>query len=163
MQVYGLIDGDGDLWDESTITYNTAPGVVPNPPTALGNCVLDTPKVTLLGTITTPAVGGTYPVEFSSNPTDLPLATFLQADTNKLVTFIFVGGNNEGEIASKEHATFKPATLTLPNAVRGPRTSAICLNPANEANDVSRDVVLSWTPGASAATHNVYLGTALRT
>jgi hypothetical protein len=26
VQVYGLIDGDGDLWDESTITYNTAPG-----------------------------------------------------------------------------------------------------------------------------------------
>ncbi len=161
VQVYGLIDGDGDSWDESAITYNTAPGVIPNPPTALGNCALDTPKVTLLGTITTPAVGGTYPVEFSSNPTDLPLATFLQADTNKLVTFIFIGGNNEGEIASKEHATFKPPTLTLPNAGRGPRTSAICLNPANEANDVSRDVVLSWTPGASATTHNVYLGSSL--
>lgn len=26
VQLYGLIDGDDDLWDESTITYNTAPG-----------------------------------------------------------------------------------------------------------------------------------------
>ncbi len=29
VQVYGLIDGDGDSWDESTITYNTAPGMLP--------------------------------------------------------------------------------------------------------------------------------------
>ena len=31
--------------------------------------------------------------------------------------------------------------------------------PADEAVDVARDVVLSWTPGAFAATHDVYLGT----
>ena len=33
--------------------------------------------------------------------------------------------------------------------------------PADEAVDVARDVVLSWTPGAFAATHDVYLGTSL--
>jgi hypothetical protein len=160
VNVYGLIDGDGDFWDEETTSYNTAPGVIPNPPTALGNCVLDTTKWTLLGTITSPATPSTYPVQFSSNPTDLPLADFLEADTNKLVTFIFLGGSSdEGEVASKEHATYNPPTLTLPNAVRGTRTSAIYRSPANEANDVFRDAVLSWTPGASAATHNVYLGT----
>ncbi|HPC95666.1 MAG TPA: discoidin domain-containing protein [Sedimentisphaerales bacterium] len=32
-------------------------------------------------------------------------------------------------------------------------------NPADGATDVSRDTVLSWTPGISAATHNIYLGT----
>ncbi len=159
VQVYGLIDGDGDLWDESTITYNTAPGVIPNPPTTLGNYALDTAKVTLLGTITTPAAGDPYPVRFSSNPTDLPLTAFLTADTNRLVTFIFIGTDNEGEIASKEHATFSPPTLTLPNAVRGPRTSATYLNPANGAEDVPRDVVLSWMPGAYADKHDVYFGT----
>ena len=26
VEVYGLTDGDGDSWDESTITYNTAAG-----------------------------------------------------------------------------------------------------------------------------------------
>jgi hypothetical protein len=31
--------------------------------------------------------------------------------------------------------------------------------PADEAEDVSPDVVLGWLPGASAATHDVYLGT----
>jgi hypothetical protein len=112
VQVYGLIDEGGDLWDESTITYNTAPGMLP---ATLGNYALDTTKVTLLGTITTPAVPSpaVYPVTFSSNPTDLPLTNFLSADTNKLVTFIFIGTNNEGEIASKEHETFMAPTLTL--------------------------------------------------
>jgi len=33
--------------------------------------------------------------------------------------------------------------------------------PANEATDITRDVVLSWTPGISAQTHDVYLGTTL--
>ena len=31
--------------------------------------------------------------------------------------------------------------------------------PANEATDVPRDVILSWTPGPSAQKHNVYFGT----
>jgi hypothetical protein len=31
--------------------------------------------------------------------------------------------------------------------------------PANEESDVPRDVILGWTPGPSAATHNVYFGT----
>ena len=110
VEVYGLIDGDGDSWDESTITYNTAPGVLA---TTLGNCELDLAAVTLLGTITTPAAGDPYPVSFSSNPTDLPLADFLGADTNNLVTFIFIGTNNEGEIATKEHETFMAPTLTV--------------------------------------------------
>jgi hypothetical protein len=110
VDVYGLIDGDGDSRDESTITYNTAPGMLP---AALGNYALDLTMVTLLGTITTPAAGDPYPVRFSSNPTDLPLASFLGADTNRLVTFLFIGTNNESEIASKEHETFMAPTLTL--------------------------------------------------
>ena len=32
-------------------------------------------------------------------------------------------------------------------------------DPANEATDVLRDVILSWTPGEFANTHDVYLGT----
>ncbi len=31
--------------------------------------------------------------------------------------------------------------------------------PPTDSTDISRDVILGWTPGASAATHNVYLGT----
>ncbi len=33
-------------------------------------------------------------------------------------------------------------------------------SPANEATDVPREVILSWTAGMSAATHDVYFGTA---
>jgi hypothetical protein len=141
VDVYGLIDGEADSWDESTVTYNTAPGLLP---ATLGNYALDPAKVTLLGTITTPAVGDSYPVSFSSNPTDLPLAGFLGADTNKLVTFIFIGTNNEGEIASKEHETFMAPTLTLPNAGVGAATSPY---PADGAKDVPTDVILGWKAG----------------
>jgi hypothetical protein len=155
VDVYGLKDGDDDFWDESTTTYNNAPGLLA---ATLGNYALDTAKMTLLGTITTPAVGGAYPVSFSSNPANLPLTSFLDADTNKLVTFLFIGTDNEGEFASKEHETFNPPTLTLPNAVIGVRTSAAYPDPANEASDVVRDVVLSWSPGGYAVKHDVYLG-----
>jgi len=156
VEVYGLIDGDGDFWDESMITYNTAPGMLT---ATLGNYALETDNVILLGTLTTPAAGDPYPVNFSSNPTDLPLTSFLNADTNKQVTFIFIGTDNEGEFASKEHETFTAPTLTLPNAVIGARTSATNPNPSDGAEEASRDVVLSWMQGEYAATHDVYFGT----
>jgi hypothetical protein len=151
VEVYGLIDGEDDSWDESTTTYNTAPGMIPNPPTTLGNYALDMAKVTLLGTITTPAEGDPYPVSFSSNPTDLPLTDFLSADTNKLVTFLFIGTDNEGEIASKEHATFMAPTLTLPNVSVGAATNP---NPADGAEGVSPDVVFSWKTGVDLTDPN---------
>jgi len=112
VDVYGLIDGDGDSWDESTTTYNNAPGMAA---ATLGNYALDTEKVVLLGTITTPAAGDPYPVRFSSNSVDLPLAEFLAADTNGLVTLFFIGGNNEAELVSKERndADWHAPTLTV--------------------------------------------------
>jgi len=39
--------------------------------------------------------------------------------------------------------------------------SAVQPNPADGANDVRPDAVLSWTPGQLAATHDVYFGTVL--
>ncbi len=41
----------------------------------------------------------------------------------------------------------------------GAVTEATNPSPANEANDVSANAVLSWTPGEYAASHDVYLGT----
>jgi hypothetical protein len=155
VDVYGLTDGNGDFWDESTTTYNTAPGVLS---AGLGDYALNTAMMTLLGTITTPAAGGTYPVSFSSNPSDLPLTSFLQADANKLVTLLFIGTDNEGEIASKEHETFAAPTLTLPNAVVGARTSAMNPNPADGAMYMNTWVNLAWMPGDFAVSHNVYFG-----
>ncbi len=155
VEVYGLIDGEDDFWDESTLTYNTAPGVLT---ATLGNYTLDTSKVTLLGTITTPGAGELYPVSFSSNPAELSFKTFLDSDTNGLVTILFIGTDNEGEVASKEHETFNAPTLTLPYASIGPGTEAFKPNPADGAEDVLRDVVLMWTPGSFADKHDVYIG-----
>lgn len=109
VDVYGLIDGSGENWDESTITYNTAAGL---DPATLGNYAIDLTEAVSLGTITTPAAG-TYPVQFSSNPTDLPLGAFLGADSDDLVTFFFIGTNNETEVAPKEHETLMAPTLTI--------------------------------------------------
>jgi hypothetical protein len=155
VDVYGLIDGEDDFWDESTLTYNTAPGVLT---ATLGNYTIDTSKTTLLGTITTPGAGEPYPVSFSSDPAELPLETFLELDTNGLVTFLFIGADNEGEVASKEHETFTAPTLTLPYATIGPSAEAAKPHPADKAEDVLRDVVLMWTPGAFAYKHDVYIG-----
>ncbi|MEN6575067.1 MAG: LamG-like jellyroll fold domain-containing protein [Phycisphaerales bacterium] len=44
-------------------------------------------------------------------------------------------------------------------AMTGDTASASAPQPAAGATDVRRDVVLSWTPGESAASHDVYLGT----
>ena len=62
-------------------------------------------------------------------------------------------------VSSKESTTpeLSPA-LTIPNA-REQVLAAYQPNPAQDAQDVSRDVVLSWKPGQFAGTHNVYLGT----
>lgn len=46
LQVYGLKDGPGDLWDETTICYNNAPGLRPSP---LGDYDLDSDAFDLLG------------------------------------------------------------------------------------------------------------------
>ncbi|MEN6309770.1 MAG: LamG-like jellyroll fold domain-containing protein [Anaerohalosphaeraceae bacterium] len=43
----------------------------------------------------------------------------MKADTNNLVTFFFIGPNDEDEIATKEHTTYDPPTLIMPNAVEG--------------------------------------------
>jgi len=45
------------------------------------------------------------------------------------------------------------------NPVLSDRELASAPMPAADANDVSRDTSLSWTPGIYASTHNVYLGT----
>ncbi|MCH8219343.1 MAG: transposase [Planctomycetes bacterium] len=40
----------------------------------------------------------------------------------------------------------------------GGAEAASAPSPGNETEDVSRDVVLSWTPGSFAVTHDVYFG-----
>ena len=44
-------------------------------------------------------------------------------------------------------------------SIASPPTSATRPFPANDANDVLRDSVLTWTPSQYAATHDLYIGT----
>jgi RHS repeat-associated protein len=106
--VYGLNDNlPGENWDESTITWNNAPGngrdstINPNQTTFLGTFSLN-PSTTPQGTI----------INFS----DSRLISFLQNDTNNLVTFIIRRNQvaSTGEIfASKENLVFEPPKLRL--------------------------------------------------
>ena len=95
----------------------------------------------------------------------------LTADLNQAVTPYFVigneGRNNNGRTENWE-GWIDEARIS--DIARNPSEMMICLEaagtagtpqPADGATDVPADSVLSWTPGDSAQTHDVYLGTAL--
>ncbi len=91
---------------------------------------------------------------------------FLQSrvDDTGLITLLvdFPGSTGRGlGLASKEFETveFRP-TLVL-EATVGAKTAAVAPSPQDGATDVLRDTVLSWEPGAFAATHDVYFSTSL--
>ncbi len=145
--VYGLNDGAGDYWPEDTTSYNNAPGFIPNPPTALANYAFAEGALTNLGTLTTPALPDpvTYPVTFSSSTTALSgLTDFIKADRNGLITLIFIGSDNEAEVASKEHPDFAPPRLTLPTCYPVRRASNP-IPPVNVKVMVDEYTELSWT------------------
>ncbi|UCC97593.1 MAG: hypothetical protein JSW66_17335, partial [Phycisphaerales bacterium] len=93
-----------------------------------------------------------------------PLVSFIQnrIDDNGLVTFLLEfpgGGSGRGYgLASKENDTEQWRPRLELAAVIGAKTAATKPNPANEAQDVPRDVILSWIPGELADKHDVYLG-----
>jgi hypothetical protein len=125
LQIYGLTDNaTDDAWSESTTSYNTAAGVIPNPPTALAQVDIDETKMTLLGTIG--MNGSAAQVVRSDNglaDTSLNLDSFLAADTNGLVTLLIINSTSDSNasysLTSKENTTAGVTfpTLELPNAV----------------------------------------------
>lgn len=128
--VYGLKDNvvasggiQGNDWDESTINYSNAAGVDNDAPEGTFDF---TPDAEFLGTISFTGED-VQPLSFSSNTTDLNLASFLAADTDGLVTFLFmdVGQNgDEYRIDSKEGNT---------NNGHGPMTLNFVPEPASLA------------------------------
>jgi len=97
--VYGLNDGEDDNWGEYSISYNNAPGMLPV--SISGTYAIDTTKLTLLGTMDYPNNAGFV----TSNTTDLNLTSFLEADTNGLVTFVIIDeavSGKEWYLSSKE-------------------------------------------------------------
>jgi hypothetical protein len=154
VHVYGVIE-ELDNIDETTITWNTAPGVQNNPPPPLGDPVaLDYADLTEeLMSFVAPARGIR-----ASTDTSQALADFINSDTDGVVTFLFApspGGNN-GIVRTKElgadGGTLLQGELSgLPESARNPI-------PADGDVGLARDVVLSWTPGGYAVQHDVYLG-----
>jgi hypothetical protein len=87
-------------------------------------------------------------------------------------------GDNTGDLwfgAAKGVTEFAPARIDdiliydqalteveIQSVMKGLASEALAVNvgPADAATDVPRDVVLGWTPGEYAATHDVYFGTA---
>ncbi|MGB2865443.1 MAG: hypothetical protein WBC05_19085 [Sedimentisphaerales bacterium] len=64
------------------------------------------------------------------------------------------GRINMGAYGGTVQASLSPVEENLPGQASNP-------NPADEAVDVDTDVILSWTPGAYAVSHDVYFGTDL--
>ncbi|MHC4489656.1 MAG: hypothetical protein ACYSW7_10855, partial [Planctomycetota bacterium] len=153
--VYGVIESL-DLLEVESLTWNTAPGVQNNPTPALDSPIeLDFADLTdVLLTFSGPGQTG---VRFSTD-TSQALADFLNSDTDGIVTFLFTASaeNNQLIVRSMEHAeggSFLEGELSPIIGI------ALNPNPVDEATNVIRDVVLSWTPGQFADKHNVYLGT----
>ncbi len=135
LRVYGIGE-DFDDWDEATTSYSNAPGILqPDQGGAAynsaGNNFLDATELYLvsipppmfqLGSILIQATGGTGNTNREvvlSNTTDLPLETFLNADTDGLVSFLlFHDGSDSsqtGNISTKERGyQFSPMLGVIP-------------------------------------------------
>jgi len=110
-----------------------------------GVAVLSAENGTLLASMGTPGHGG-------EKPYTLDLSTFANQKVIIEVVDAFEGG--WGWIAVDE--------IVITNAVALPRTppgGARAPRPDDEATDVSRDIILSWTPGNFADAHDVYFST----
>jgi hypothetical protein len=137
MHVYGLVDGDaGEAWDPTTLCYDNAPGfVTPSQGNNLGWYAIDS-RLVLLGTFVIPAApagtpsgGATLipPRIIYTDESTLPLADFLNADTNGVVTLVLINeagtssNNSENRFVSEEDTAKwaspalvpEPATLAL--------------------------------------------------
>lgn len=129
--VYGLNDDVvasggilGNDWGETAVNYSNAAGV--DNSAALGTFAF-TSDVTLLGTISFDGVD-VQPLPFASNTTDLDLTAFLNADSDGLVTFLFMDVAQNGDeyrIDSKGGNTADGHGPTTLNFI--PEPAGICL------------------------------------
>ena len=139
--IYGLNDGLANTDDVPDGTFGEANWTEGDPSNFLtyskglgvDNSVLDTDgtsqgidltEVTFLGTITLP---GDAP--FQSNTTNLPLAAFLNADTNDMVTFLIADSTNsaaEWRIRARENTTAGNMGVVL-NFVPEPGSIALAM------------------------------------
>ncbi|MGE9267843.1 MAG: DNRLRE domain-containing protein [Verrucomicrobiales bacterium] len=95
--IYGLRNEDGDDWREQEITFANAPA---RPPDETEPYLPDPAQVTLLGRFTI-AQGVNRGLRSLRSP---ELTAFLNADTNRLVTFIIARETDESDRAGLVHA-----------------------------------------------------------
>jgi hypothetical protein len=153
VNVYGVLEEFEHLVAPG-INWNNAPGVKNDPVPPLDSDVaLDFADLTdILLTFAAPARGVRAPTEASQ-----ALADFLNSDTNGFVAFLFAPeGAANAIVRTMEFA--EGGTLLL-GEVGGQPVAARDPQPADQATDVYRSEVLSWTPGTFASWHNVYFGT----
>jgi fibronectin-binding autotransporter adhesin len=152
--VYGLKNGDiGEAWGESTVCYSNAPGIAWTNGTPLAQFpTIDTNRMVLLGTM--PNFNAATGVQ-TSDPNSLNLQSFLEADTDGLVTFLFLttsdssqsyfGYTKEATNTSGVLLGFEP-TLNMPNAVVDPGLSNLVWSAGNGAWDFAAP---NWNDGVA--------------
>jgi hypothetical protein len=155
VNVYGVLE-TVEHQVAAGIKWNNAPGVKNDPVPALDSDVaLDMADLTgVLLTFTTPAR-----TVRESTETSQALADFLNSDTDGFVAFLFAPEGSASAIVRTMEYTAGPGGSKLQGEVGGQPVAARDPNPADQATDVYRNEVLSWTPGDFAGAHNVYFGT----
>ena len=153
VNVYGVLEEHEDLVAEG-MTWNTAPGVQNDPTPAVDtDVVLDLADVTeILLTFNAPTRGTR-----ESTDTSEALAAFLNSDTNGFAAFMFAPEGASGAIVRTVEMGEDGGTW-LEGDIAGRRESAHRPIPAD--GDIHTDtwLTLSWTAGAFAVSHDVYLG-----
>ncbi len=154
VNVYGVLESVEHLVAQG-INWNNAPGVKNDPTPPLdSDVVLDPQDLTgILLTFNAPARG----VRASTDASQA-LADFLDSDTNGFVALMFAPEGAGNAIVRTVEMGADGGTR-LQGEVGGQPVAARDPSPADGAADVYVGAILSWTPGVTAAAHNVYLGT----
>ncbi|MCU0914726.1 MAG: discoidin domain-containing protein [Planctomycetes bacterium] len=154
VNVYGVLESVEHLVAQG-INWNNAPGVKNNPTPPLDtDVVLDPADLTeILLTFSAPARGVRASTDVSQK-----LADFLNSDTNGFVALMLAPEGSANAIVRTIEMGADGGTR-LQGEVGGQPVTARDPNPADQATDVYIGIALSWTPGTTAAAHNVYLGT----
>jgi concanavalin A-like lectin/glucanase superfamily protein/F5/8 type C domain-containing protein len=95
--------------------------------------------------------------EVDINPNDLPV--MIAGETSSTGGQQFLGTIDEAAMYDRQLSDAEVLTIFQNGMPMGELASSP--QPQNEAIDVPRDAALSWTTGAFAVAHNVYLGTSL--
>ena len=117
INIYGLIDGPDDLWDESALCYNTAPGLIHEGETGytFAYINIDSSKWSLLGTMPFAAAPAT-----NTGPIDL--TSFIAADTNGVISLLLYTSTSDNSQSwycdmKEYYPTYPMPALTFPHAI----------------------------------------------